>query len=156
MREEKMQNLTLLAWTLEIWSDYRRGIPVQGHHAVIAQCMEQHREWWNDWDSAHGTDHDHSITNRLLHIHNDAAVKTQIETGAPKEVKTFYEALREKGFTEFESIHSIGIAMSEENAYAREHNEMFSQQRYVQGADRYVKETLSRPNLTRLTKAKAY
>ena len=156
MREDKIQNMTLLTWTLQVWSDYRRGQRLDGHLASIAYSLDFHKEWWNDWNTAkEGTD-DPSITTRLIHIHNDAAIKTQIEMGQSQAVKAFYDALVQKGFTEFESIHTLGIALAEENAYARAHSETFDQERFVARADRYVKEALSRPNLTRLAKAKAY
>ena len=146
----------MLTWTLQIWNDHRRGVRLQGHHASIAYCLQQHKEWWNDWEHAHDGSHDHSITTRLIHIHNDAAIKTQIEAGQPQAVKTFYDSLVQRGFTEFETIHTLGVALSEENGYAREHGEPVSLDRFVERADRYVKEALSRPHLTRMAKAKAY
>ncbi len=152
-----MQSMTLLTWTLQVWNDHKRGLPLQGHHAAIAESMEFHREWWNDWESARiGGGDERTITNRLIHIHNDAAIKTQVETGQPPEIKVFFANLTDKGFTIYECVHTIAVALSEENAFAREHNEMFSRERYVQLADRYCKEALARPNLTRLAKTKAY
>lgn len=156
MRESKMENMTLLTWTVQIWSDHMRGLPLTGHNAAIAHCMEQHHEWRNDWHSLHDSDNDRTITNRIIHIHNDAAIMTQLQTGEPAEAKSFHEAMIEKGFTEFESIHTLGLALSEEIDYAREQKETFNRNRYIERADRYVKQALTRPNLTRLAKTKAY
>jgi hypothetical protein len=156
MQDSKIHSMTLLTWTLQIWSDHRRGLNLTGHNAAIAYCMEHHPEWRNDWNSVPDSNDDRTITNRIIHIHNDAAVLTQLQTGDSAEPKKFHEALLEKGFTEFESIHTLGLALSEERDYGREHKEEFNYERYIERADRYVKQALSRPNLTRLAKAKAY
>jgi hypothetical protein len=156
MQEPKTQNMTLLTYTLQIWSDYRRGLPLTGHNAAIAHCMDYHREWRNDWNSVQDLNDDRTINSRLIHIHNDATICTQLETGEPAEVKTFHGALLERGLTGFESIHTLGLALSEENDYGREHKETFNRERYIERSDRYVKQAMSRPNLTRLAKAKAY
>ena len=156
MQESKLQNLTLLSWTLQIWRDHRRGLALSGQHAAIAYCLENHPEWWADWDSPdHGGD-DRAITNRLIHIHNDAAIRLQLERESPKEIKALYDSMRDKAFTEFESIHTLAVAFTEETAYAVENNDTFTPDRYVERANRYVKEALSRPNLTRTSKSKTY
>ena len=121
MEDSKLQTMTLLTWTLQVWRDCRRGLPLQGQHAAIAYCLQKHPEWWSDWESAenlHGNDV--TITNRLIHIHNDAAIRLQIEREQPAEVKALYDSLCEKGFTEFESIHTLAVAFTEESAYATE------------------------------------
>ena len=71
-------------------------------------------------------------------------------------LSVLYQTLRDKGFSEFESIHTLALGLTEETWYARENSETFNMQRYVEKAAEYVKQALSRPNLTRLAKAKAY
>ncbi|MBI4472135.1 MAG: DUF1841 family protein [Acidobacteria bacterium] len=158
MHESNLEGMTLLSWTLQIWRDHRRGLSLTGQPAVIAHCMQQHSEWWSDWDSLDpaASNQDPAIVTRLLHIHNDATILSQISNQQPKEVHDLYEALREKGFTEFESIHAMALAMSEETARARARNEPFDYSRYIENARVYVAQTMSRPNLTRLAKAKTY
>jgi uncharacterized protein DUF1841 len=156
MQESKLEGLTLLSWTLQVWRDYRRGVPLTGQHAAIAHCLQNHPEWWSDWETAEYAADERAITTRLIHIHNDAAIRIQIERESPKEIKTLYETLVQKGFTEFESIHTLAVAFVEESSFAVEHDESFNLQRYVERANSYVKEALSRPNLTRTSKSKRY
>jgi hypothetical protein len=120
--------------------------------------MHQHKEWWNDWEAferGEGVD-DPTMTNRLIHIHHDAAVAVQVETGNPKEIRALYDGLIEKGFTEFESIHTLAVGLTEEFAHGREHREDFNAERYLTRATQYAKEAMNRPNMTRLAKGKAY
>ena len=127
-----------------------------GQHLAIAYCLQNHPEWWKDWDTAEYAADERAITTRLIHIHNDAAIRIQIERESPKEIKGLYETLIGKGFTEFESIHTLALAFVEESSHAVESDESFNLQRYVERANSYVKEALSRPNLTRTSKSKRY
>jgi uncharacterized protein DUF1841 len=156
MEESRLQNLTLLGWTLQIWRDHRRGAVLQGQQAIVAYCLHNHPEWWKDWDSADTSENDRAITTRLIHIHNDAAVRLQIERSQPEQIRTLYEAMIEKGFTEFEAIHTLAIAFTEESASATEKGAEFSIEGYVEKANTYVKEALSRPHLARSAKSKTY
>src|SRR5439155_20721453 len=99
---------------------------------------------------------DRAIITRLIHIHNDAAIRLQIERQQPLQVKTLYDTMIEKGFTEFEAIHTLAIAFTEDSAFATEKGGDFSIERYVEKANTYVKEALSRPNLARSAKSKTY
>jgi Domain of unknown function (DUF1841) len=158
MQESRLQDVTLLSWTLRVWRDDRRGVPMTGHEAAVAYAMQHHTEWWADWDSIDlaSSRADVSIENRLIHIHHDAAIRMQLENKAVKQVCELYEMLRQKGFEEFESIHTLVIALTEETWVARENKESFNFERYIERTTNNVKQTLSRPNLTRIAKAKAY
>ena len=156
MDDSRLQNLTLLGWTLQIWRDHRRGVVLQGQQGIVAYCLQNHPEWWSDWDSEDTSENDRAITTRLIHIHNDAAIRLQIERQQPPQVKTLYDAMIEKGFTEFEAIHTLAIAFTEESAFATEKGVEFSVDRYIDKANTYVKEALSRPNLVRSAKSKTY
>ena len=156
MEESRLHNLTLLGWTLQIWRDHRRGVALQGQQAIVAHCLQNHPEWWSDWDSDTTSETDRAIITRLIHIHNDAAIRLQIERAQPPQVKTLYETMIEKGFTEFEAIHTFAIAFTDESAFATENGCEFSTDRYVEKANTYVKEALSRPNLARSAKSKTY
>ena len=155
MQDSQLRNLSLLSWTMQIWNDHRRGLPQAGHAGPIAYCLQYHQEWWKDWELAEHLG-DPSIASRLIHIHNDAAIKTQLERGSPPEIKALYDSLREKGFREFECIHTLALALVEENEHVRVTSDIFVIDRYIERANRYVKEALARPNLTRLAKAKVY
>jgi hypothetical protein len=157
MRDDaELRSLSLLSWTLQIWSDHRRGVAQFGQMAAIAYCMEHHAEWWKDWESAREFGEDTSTTTRLAHIHNDAAIKAQLHRGDPPEIKELFKTLQEKGFDEFECIHILALALMEENEHVRENDDAFSRERYIERAQRYVKEALSEPKLSRVAKAKAY
>jgi len=156
MDESRLQNLTLLGWTLQIWRDHRRGAVLQGQQAIVAHCLQNHPEWWSDWNSDATSEKDRSITTRLIHIHNDAAIRLQIERQQPPQVKTLYDTMIEKGFTEFEAIHTLAVAFTEETSLVTEKGGEFSMDRYIEKANTYVKEALSRPNLARSAKSKTY
>src|SRR5438105_4379693 len=74
MNENRLQNATLLTWTLQVYKDFNRGIAQTPHEAVIARAMQNHREWWPDWEAFdRGTGvEDTTSTSRLMHIHHDA------------------------------------------------------------------------------------
>jgi hypothetical protein len=158
MNENRLQTATLLTWTLQVYKDFKMGKAQTPHEAVLARSMQNHKEWWPDWEAFdRGTGvEDGTTTARLVHIHHDAKVMLQVEQSEPKEIREFYDALREKGFTEFESVHTIALGLTEEFAHAREHNEDFYSARYVERAAAHTKQSLSRPNMTRLAGAKAY
>jgi hypothetical protein len=155
---DNLQGMTLLSWTLQIYKDAKRGLPQTGHTSAVARAMQHHTEWWWDWEALDQglATQDVSITNRLIHIHNDAAVLLQVQAQKPREVFVMYELLRQKSFTEFESIHTIALGLTEELSHVREHNEAFDQPRYLGRANRFTMEALSRPNMTRIAKSKVY
>ena len=156
-QESNLQGMTLGSWTLEVWRDHRRGQPLTGHSAAMARSLQHHKEWWTDWTGLEmKMVPEHDLLNRLIHVQNDAVIMLQLDSGQPGEVKTLFEALTEKGFNEFESIHTLALAYMEEMAHAREHSETFDLVRYIERAGRFTKEALSRPNLARAAKAKAY
>jgi len=158
MEESNLRNASLLSWTLQVYKDFKRGVQQSAHEAAIGRAMQHHKEWWGDWeafDRGSGVE-DGSTTNRLIHIHHDASIRLQLENKQPREVGELYQSLLDKGFTEFESIHTLAVGLSEEFSYAREHSEDFQSERFVGRATGYVKEALSRPNLTRTSKLKAY
>lgn len=157
--ENRLQNATLLTWTLQVFRDFKMGTAQPPHEAALARSMQNHKEWWPDWEAfsrGSGVEDGTTTTSRLIHIHHDAKVLTQVEQSEPKEIRGFYDALREKGFTEFESVHTIALGLSEEFAHAREQNEDFNSARYIERAAVYTKESLGRPNMTRIAGAKAY
>ncbi len=158
MEESKLQDLTLASWAAKIWRDHRRGMPLVGQSGAIAEAMDHHKEWWSDWDaleepSAAAED---SLKAHLLHVHLDAAIKLQIDNGDPRDIGSFYTSLIEKGFTEFEAIHTLALGLTEESTYIKENNVTFDAARYVERVRRYVAEALNRPNLKRLTRQKLY
>lgn len=158
MNETRLQNATLLSWTLQVYKDFKLGLAQSSLEAALARSMQTHKEWWPDWeafDRGAGVE-DSTTTSRLIHIHHDAKVLTQVEQSDPKEVRGFYDALREKGFTEFESVHTIALGLTEEFAYAREHSEDFNSSRYIERAAAHTRASLARPNMTRIAGAKAY
>ena len=144
MRESVLGNLSLLSWTLQIWTDHRRGVHQNGHPAAIAYCMEHHREWWGGWDRARESGEDASIVKRLAHIHHDAAIKAQLDRCDPPEIKPLFDSLMEKGNNEFESIHTLALALVEENEYASQHDVAFDRARFIERARRFVQEAESR------------
>ena len=158
MEDSSLQNLTLAAWTVKIWTDYKRGLPLNGQNAAIAAAMQEHKEWWADWENLArlGPAYEQEVTSRLVHIHSDATIQLQIENGQPKEVRKLHDALIEKGFTQYEAIHTLVLALVDESAYARENGEPFDTARYIERMHRYVQEALSRPNLKRQSKSKLY
>jgi len=158
MQESKLQDVTLLSWTLRVWKDHRRGVPMNSQESAVAYCMQHHTEWWPDWDSIDPAiaRADISIENRLIHIHHDAAIRRQLENREVPQVCDLYDQLRQKGFEEFESIHTLVMALAEETWAARENKESFNFERYLERTTDHVKQALSRPNLTRIAKGKAY
>jgi hypothetical protein len=158
MNENRLQNATLLSWTLQVYRDFKRGVTQPPHEAALGRSMQNHKEWWQDWeaiDRGVGAE-DATTTSRLVHIHHDAKVLLQVEQADPHEIRAFYDALREKGFTEFESVHTIALGLTEEFAHARETNQDFSASRYIHRSGVHTRESLARPNMTRIAGVKAY
>jgi hypothetical protein len=159
MRELEVENFTLTTWLGQIWTDYRRGVPQFGQNAVLLRCMLHHTMWRTYWDAlatGDATGMTEVSQNAIIHVNNDAMVISQCKSGNPAALKAIYDMLEIKGFDEFTIIHTIGVALVEETAYAKEHGEKFNVVRYVEIANRYAKELLARPNLARSAKAKLY
>jgi hypothetical protein len=148
MRESVLSNLSLLSWTLQIWKDHRRGVRHAGHMAAIAYCLEHHREWWKDWDTAREFDENPAMTTRLAHIHHDAAIKAQLDRGDLPEIKTLYDTLREKCYSEFDAIHTLASAFAEENEHVHKRGGAFDRERFIERARQAVRELQSQ-NLVR-------
>ena len=152
MSEPRLQDVTLLSWTLRIWRDHQRGVPLNGHEAAVAWCIQHHSEWWAGWDAIDPATAraDISIENRLIHIHHDAAIWLQLENKEVAQVSALYEKLQQEGFEKFESIHTLVPALTEEIWRAREQNESFNFGRYLERMTGNVKQALSEPSPTRM------
>ena len=155
MVEQDLETLTLKAWLEQIWNAYRRGVPQFGQHAVLVRCMLHHSTWKRYWDSLvmGRTDHDDGLQKAIVHIHNDVTIISQIQSGSPAGVKALSDLLESRGFDEFAIVHTIGVALSEESYFAREHSEEFNVTRYVENAGKYARELLTRPDLTNRARA---
>ncbi len=82
--------------------------------------------------------------NPLLHVMLDATVKRLIDGEDPKEVKQIYNLLRSNGFDEFDAIHTILYAFTEELWQADREGKEFDHSRYVKKARRYAREAIRR------------
>ncbi len=69
--------------------------------------------------------------NPLLHVHLDATVKRQIDGDNPKDVKIIYNLLRAKGLGEFDAIHVIDLALTNEIWRMSKENTDFNESRYI-------------------------
>ena len=159
MQELDLGNFTLTTWLGRIWNEYRRGVPQYGHNAILLQCMLHHSMWRTYWDSLAMGDETAVSTvlqNAVVHVNNDALVISQCESGNPAPLKALHDMLEMRGFDKFAIVHTIGVALAEETAYAKEHGEKFNVERYVEITNRYAKELLARPNLARSARAKLY
>jgi hypothetical protein len=107
MNESAIRSLTLGAWAASVWEKEVRGVPLVFHEASLAYTMRQHSEWrehWSRLDSI-GSD-DVKIINILVHIHNDAAVKLQIDRKDPPEICELYQLLRRRGIMDMDALHT--------------------------------------------------
>jgi hypothetical protein len=142
--DDQLDGLTLAGWAAGVWYKHRRGVALSGHEAAIVYCMEYHAEWRSRWDSL-GTSNDPEVSRDVLHVHYDAMVKMQIDDNEPPEIREHYQKLRDKGFTEFEAIHTLIPALSETLYATKTKNEPFDKTTYLRHAAEYVKLALQRP-----------
>jgi hypothetical protein len=145
--DEGLDGLTLAGWAAGVWYKHRRGVMLSGHEGAIVYCMEYHTEWRSRWDSL-GTSNDPEVSRDVLHVHYDAMVKMQIDNNEPPEIREYNEKLRDKGFTEFEAIHTLIPALSE-TLYTTKKNEPFDKSTYLKLASQYVTLALQRPTVVR-------
>ena len=145
---ESLDGLTLASWAAGVWYKHRRGLKLVGHESALVYCMEHHREWRSRWDSL-ATSNDPELSRDVLHVHYDALVKMQIDSGKPPEILLGYESLRGRAFAEFEAIHTLIPALSEGLWTAKAKNEPFDEGRYIELAQGYVKLALQRPKVVR-------
>ena len=80
---------------------------------------------------------DPEVSRDVLHVPYDAMVKMQVDNNEPPEIREYYEKLCEKGFTEFEAIHTLIPALSE-TLYTTKKNEPFDKATYLKLASEYV------------------
>jgi len=138
-------------WAAKVWQDHRRGLPLEGEAVEVAYCMEHHQEWWPIWESLESSQ-DSGITiegpegevNPLLHVQLDATVKRQIDGDNPKDVKTIYNLLRAKGLGEFDAIHVIDLALTDEIWRMSKENRDFNESRYIIKARHYATQAIQR------------
>ena len=146
--DENQEGLTLASWAAGLWYKHRRGVPLAGHEAAIVYCMEYHSEWRSRWDAL-GSSSDPQLSHDVLHVHHDAMIKMQIDAKEPAEVGECYQKLRDKGFTEFEALHTFVPALSETLWVAKTKNQPFDNQQYIQLVQDYTKVALQRPTFVR-------
>ena len=148
MNEQSLEGMTLASWAGGVWNRYRRGIPLIGLEGALGQAMDFHTEWRPYWDTLETTK-DPDVSRLVLHVHHDAMVKLQIDVGNPQKIKECYEQLLNKQFKEFEAIHTIVVAFTEELWQSRSGNSPFDLARYVQKAEEYTRVALQRPTWVR-------
>jgi hypothetical protein len=153
MDDKSLQGLTLATWAATVWERELRGMPLQPQEAALAFCMRQHTEWKNIWNGlgASGANTPR-VTNILVHIYNDAAVKLQLDRNNPPEITGLFQSMRGKGFSDMDALHAIAFVMQEQTWNARNSDEPFDMAQYVQRARRYVDTVLEHPELIRALK----
>jgi hypothetical protein len=148
MNEQSLEGLTLAGWAGTIWNKHCRGVPLIGLEAALAHCMQHHSEWRHYWDALSFTK-DPEISRIILHVHHDAMVKLQIDGNNPPKIKELYDLLIVKQFKEFEAIHTLVVAFSEEVWDSRSKSETFNFERYASKAEEYTRVAMQRPTWTR-------
>ena len=113
--------------------------------------MRQHLEWRNFWNNLNNTDTVNTPrgTNILIHIYNDAAVKLQLDSNNPPEIKEYYHTMQGRGFSDMDALHAIAFVLQEQNWNAKTAGIAFDQKQYVERTKRYVENVISHPDLIR-------
>ena len=151
MDEQKLNNLTLSSWAASVWEKELRGVPMQLQEAALGWCMRQHGDWRNFWNSLNNVDAVNTprATNILVHIYNDAAVKMQLDSNNPPEIKESYHTMRGKGFADMDALHAIAFVLQEQSWNAKTAGTEFDLKQYVERAKRYVENVIEHPDLMR-------
>jgi len=71
-------------------------------------------------------------------------VKRQIDGDNPKDVKTIYNLLRAKGLGEFDAIHVIDLALTDEIWRMSKEIRDFNESRYIIKARHYATQAIQR------------
>jgi Domain of unknown function (DUF1841) len=151
MDDKTLNNLTLSSWAASVWEKELRGVPLQLQESSLAWCMRQHADWRNFWNNLnnHATVETQRAANILTHIYNDAAVKLQLESNSPPEIKEFFQEMRKKGFSEMDALHAIAYVWQEMSWNSKSAGVTFDQKQYIERTKRYVENVIAHPDLLR-------
>ena len=112
--------------------------------------MRQHGDWRQLWNNLNGPDSDTPrAKNILVHIYNDATVKTQLLSNSPAEINQLFQQMRGKGFSDLDALHAIAFVLQEQNWNSKTTGEPFDVKQYVERAKRYVETVIEHPELMR-------
>lgn len=154
MNDGVIRELTLSSWAAGVWQKELRGVPLVFHEASLAYCMRQHSEWrqhWNHLDSIGGEEA--KITNILVHIYNDAAVKLQIDRNDPPEISKLHQLLRGRGITEMDALHVIAFVLQEQTWHSKNAGASLDMKAYVERVKSSVQAVFENPKLIRSSKS---
>ena len=151
MDERTLNDLTLSRWAAGVWEKELRGVKLQLQEAALAWCMRQHADWRNFWNHLNNAEMVNTPrgTNILVHIYNDAAVKMQLDSNNPPEIRELYQIMRGKGFCDMDALHAIAFVLQEQNWNAKTAGVEFNQKQYVERAKRYMDNVIEHPELIR-------
>src|SRR6266481_3538732 len=151
MDEKRLNNLTLSSRAASVWEKELRGVPLQLQELALAWCMRQHPDWRNFWNNLNNyeTVNTPRVTNILVHIYNDAAVKLQLDSNNPPEIYQYFQAMRGKGFSDMDAIHAIAFVLQEQSWNAKTSGGDFDQKQYIERTKRYVENVIEHPDLMR-------
>jgi hypothetical protein len=100
----------------EIWKKVKAGNKLEGEEKIIGELMQQHKEFYNDWESTnfdYEYDPDTEV-NPFLHIQFDIIVVNQMNNDNPAQTKITYGNLIKHNHSHLEAIHKIASVFAEE------------------------------------------
>ncbi|MGD8779666.1 MAG: DUF1841 family protein [Ignavibacteria bacterium] len=118
----------------EIWQKVKAGEELDGEEKIIGELMEQHEEFYDDWDS---TDFDYEYdpeideVNPFLHIMMDTIVMKQITTNDPPQTRFTYNKLTARGNSHLEAVHKIATVVANEIWNIMHEEREFDEKSYI-------------------------
>jgi len=151
INETVLSNLTLSSWAAQVWEKELRGVSLHVQESTLAWCMKQHVEWRTFWNNLNNqsTVNPARAANILVHIYNDGAVKLQLESNNPPEIKNLFQMMRANGFSDMDALHTISFVFQEQTWSAKAAGAGFDCRQYVERAKRYVENVIAHPGLMR-------
>ncbi len=124
-----------------IWNAINSGDELEGEDKVIGELMQQHPEFYDDWNSTDfGYKYDpESEVNPFLHISLDAIVVNQLNNNDPKQTRITYNKLRREGDSHLDAVHKIAAVLVDEIWNIMRCGREFDERRYVRKLKRLTK-----------------
>ena len=117
----------------EIWKKVKAGNKLEGEEKIIGELMQQHKEFYNEWESTnfdYEYDPDTEV-NPFLHIQFDLIVMNQMNNNNPAQTKITYDSLIKHNHSHLEATHKIASVLAEEIWSVFSFKKEFNEKRYI-------------------------
>ena len=117
----------------DLWQRAKKGEPLEGEEATLAQTMQEHAEYADVWervDELGGGEFVVDGVNPILHINMHSVIENQLQQNTPPEVRKALDGLLKRGASCHDAIHTIAYEFNMELFPVLKHSRPFNNSAY--------------------------